>query len=308
MSRSALFIVNPAARNLPPPDRLAGAPAWLRLHGWRVAVEETASAAHAAELAASAARDGLDAVVAVGGDGTVNSVVNGLAGSNTALAVIPAGTANVWAKEVRLPRAPSAAAQVLHRGERRRVDLGRVGERYFLLFAGAGFDGHVNRLVPPGLKRRLGATAFVLTGLREAARYRPVPARLTLDGEELAVHLVMLVVGNIRNYGGVVEVTDRAVADDGLLDVCAYVGRSRGQAVANALRTLARRHNGAPGVLYRQAREVLLEPAVPLPLQVDGEDAGDTPARFRVVPRALTVVVPPGLESPVIPRRPPAAG
>ncbi|HEY8491344.1 MAG TPA: diacylglycerol kinase family protein [Dehalococcoidia bacterium] len=308
MSRSALFIVNPAARNLPPPDRLAGAPAWLRLHGWRVTVVETVSAAHATELAAAAARDGLDAVVAVGGDGTVHSVVNGLAGSRTALAVIPAGTANVWAKEARLPRAPVAAAHVLHEGDRRRVDLGRMDGRYFLLFAGAGFDGHVNRLVPGPLKRRLGAAAYVLTGLREAVRFRPVPARLTLDGQDLVLPLAMLVVGNIRNYGGVTEVTSQAVASDGLLDVCAYTGKSRGRAAANALRTLARRHYGAPGVLYRQAREVAVEAAVPLPVQVDGEDAGDTPVRFTVAPQALTVVVPQGLESPVIPRSPATAG
>ncbi|MGH2600519.1 MAG: diacylglycerol/lipid kinase family protein, partial [Dehalococcoidia bacterium] len=103
MTKRARLIANPAARTLPSRDRLVIAPAWLRLHGWEVDSFRSESSAHATALAREAAEQGYDAVIAAGGDGTVNDVVNGIAGTETALAVIPGGTANVWSRETGTP-------------------------------------------------------------------------------------------------------------------------------------------------------------------------------------------------------------
>jgi diacylglycerol kinase (ATP) len=309
MTPRALFIVNPAARRAPPLARLEDAASRLRAAGWETSLQVTEAKGHATELARQAASDGWDAAVACGGDGTVNEVINGIAGTATALAVVPGGTANVWAKEVRLPRDPLKAAEVMLSAERRRVDLGlALGEpeggsdtikRYFLLMAGIGLDGHVLSAVPEEMKRRLGAVTYVISGLREALRYPSQPASVRLDGEEMRLDLSWMLVGNTRSYGGVVNVTHDALADDGLLDVCAIEGHGWRRVIACGLRILARRLHGAPGVVWRRVRAVELPPAPFLPVQVDGDYLGRTPMRFTVEPQALTVLVPRGLKSPL---------
>ena len=115
MPRRALFVVNPAARGLPPLRQIREAADWLRARGWDVALETTAAPGDATCLARDAAARSLSVVVVCGGDGTIHEVVNGLAGSESALAVIPGGTANVWAKDARLPCRPSKASRELPR-------------------------------------------------------------------------------------------------------------------------------------------------------------------------------------------------
>src|SRR3990172_1671493 len=155
--RRALLIVNPVARGLPPLDRIREAADWLRSRGWEVDLETTAAPGEAVGFARRAAERGPLVVVACGGDGTVHEVVNGLAGSEAVLAAIPGGTANVWARDARLPRRPLEAAQVIEGGRCLRMDLGLieweahrqtreargVESRYFLLMAGIGLDAHV---------------------------------------------------------------------------------------------------------------------------------------------------------------------
>ncbi len=309
MTPRALFIVNPAARRAPPLARLEEAASRLRAAGWETSLQVTEAKGHATELARKAAGDAWDAAVACGGDGTVNEVVNGIAGTATALAVVPGGTANVWAKEVRLPRDPLKAAEVILSAKRRRVDLGlALGEpeggsdtikRYFLLMAGIGLDGHVLSAVPEEMKRRLGAVTYVVGGLREALRYPSQPVSVRLDNEEMRLDLSWMLVGNTRSYGGVVNVTHDALADDGLLDVCAIEGHGWRRVIACGLRILAQGLDGAPGVVWRRVRSVELPPAPSFPVQVDGDYLGRTPMRFTVEPQALTVLVPRGLKSPL---------
>jgi YegS/Rv2252/BmrU family lipid kinase len=242
-------------------------------------------------------------VVACGGDGTVHEVINGLAGSEAVLAAIPGGTANVWARDARLPRRPLEAARVIEVGRCRRLDLGliewegRAGRkaerRYFLLMAGVGLDAHVVARVAKGWKRRLGAAAYVLTGAREAFFYRSQPVELVLDGRErLRLSLGWMLAGNTRCYGGVTRITSRAQADDGLLDVLVFPGYNLLRAAGYGLAILAGRYHDAPGVTYRRAAEVEVAGPSSLPVQADGEFLGYTPLRLRVVPGALQALLP----------------
>lgn len=313
MSRRALFVYNPVARGAPSLDRLRDAVAWLEGQGWETLLEATTAAMHATELAREAARKGYDVVAACGGDGTVSEVANGLAGSSTALAVVPGGTANVWAKEVRVPRNPLAATKVIAGGERRRIDLGLAStegqlacggsHRYFLLMIGVGLDGLVVGTVPEGLKRRLGAGAYVLHGLRHTLSYRSRPTHLVLDGQPTETDLFWMVVGNTRSYGGVVNVTRQAVADDGRLDLCLFRGYGLPRLTAYGLRILVGRHHQAGDVLYRPVESVEVSGPV-LHVQADGEYLGETPMSFRAVAGALQVVLPRGLRSPLFTRDP----
>ena len=315
MTKRALFVYNPVARGAPPIDRLRATIEGLA--GWEASLEPTTAPGHATELARGGATSGLDAVVACGGDGTVNEVANGLAGSPTALGVVRGGTANVWAKEARLPHDPAAAVRLLAEGETRSIDLGRVtalgdqsrtsaigrpassgGDRYFLLMAGIGLDAAVVREVSSSLKRRFGAASYLLYGVRRALRYPSVAADLVVDGEPLTSPLYWLLLGNTRNYAGLLNITHLAKADDGRLDMALLPKGGLLRLAWLAPWVLLGRHHGRGGIRYRTLET--LEVRTPgLPVQIDGEYLTETPLRFEVAPAALRVLVPRDLQSPL---------
>ncbi|MFQ6019151.1 MAG: diacylglycerol/lipid kinase family protein, partial [Dehalococcoidia bacterium] len=192
-----------------------------------------------------------------------------------------------------------AAVRACLEGERRRIDLGRAGDRHFLLMAGYGLDGHIARRVSLSAKRYLGATAYAAAALRESVRYRGRPVTLTLDEERRQELVLMMVAGNTRNYAGLVEVTPRARADDGLLDVCIFPGSGFRDAVLHLLRVVLGRHAGSSNVIYRQVRRLELDWQQPLPLQLDGDAWPESPTRVEVVPGVLDVMVPAGSGCPL---------
>jgi diacylglycerol kinase (ATP) len=299
VGKRALLVYNPAARRVPKLDRLRAAAGGVA--GWEIAIEPTEAPGHATELARRAAGDGFDAVIACGGDGTVNEVANGLAGSTTALAVVRGGTANVWAKEIHVPKQPARALRLLADSETRTIDLGRAGERYFLLMAGVGFDAAIVRELSGGLKKRLGAASYVIAGFRRALRYRAVDANIVADGEALVCRLYWALLGNTRSYGGLLNLTHMAKADDGRLELLVL---SRGGLLRFAWLTfwvLLKRHQRRAGVLHRSIASLELQTAG-LPVQIDGEYLGETPLRFSIAPAALHVIVPRGLKSPLFSR------
>ncbi len=291
MTQRAVLIYNPAARNAPKPERLRAAAGGVA--GWEIAIASTRAVGHATELARRVAADGYDAAVACGGDGTVNEVANGLAGSTTALAVVRAGTANVWAKEIGVPKDPAKALRVLADGETRLIDLGRAGERRFLCMAGVGFDAAVVQEVGAA-KKRLGAAAFVLHGLRKALSYRETAADVEADGQSLSGPLYWMLVGNSRSYGGIVNLTNLAKIDDGRLHVCLLRRGGLPRLIWLLPWVVLGKHHRRPHVVQREIEELDVRTAG-LPVQIDGEYLGETPLRFAVVPGALRVIVPKGI-------------
>ncbi len=232
-------------------------------------------------------------VFACGGDGTVNEVVNGLAYTESAMGVLRGGMGDVFGREVGIPRAPEEALKVLVDGDRRRFDLGRANERYFLMMAGVGFDADVVRAVPRLPKSLLGSTSYAIWGAGVMARYRSDNVLLRIDGEEREARLYWLLLGSTRSYGGIIHIASEAVVDDGVLDAFIFEGRSLGRLVHTATRIVRRSLQGARGVTFRRVKE--LEVATPgLGVQVDGEYIGETPVRFTVAPAALDILLPPG--------------
>jgi YegS/Rv2252/BmrU family lipid kinase len=234
-------------------------------------------------------------VLACGGDGTLNDVINGLAGTQTALATFPGGTVNVWAREVGIPSDPVRNAALVWEGERRWVDLGRAGNRYFLLMAGIGLDADVAAQVTRPEKRRWGPLAYAWRGLVTGVRWPLQRMWILLDDRSIRRRVLFAVIGNTRLYGGVVNVTHHAVADDGMLDVCIFggTGAGLGSKLAHAARLALRLHTRAPTVEYYRAHQITLVTRPRTYVQVDGDTIGQTPMQFAAVPRALRVVVPP---------------
>lgn len=310
MSTACTVIRNPVSRGAVPPARLDAALADARHAGWRITVVETTSAGAAEALAREAVSGGADVVAVSGGDGTLNEAINGMMsepGCTAALAVIPGGTANIWAKETGIPRDPERAVQTMLAGARRRVDLGRAGQRYFLLMAGIGLDAEIVPRVSPALKRRLGAASYLVAGVSTAFATRPWRARVRVDGSpgRRETSLYWMLVGNTRSYGGFTDILYRAVADDGLLDV-AIMHRGGVVNLANAAaRVFFNRHDRLKNVDYVTAREVeVLTPGIPV--HIDGEPAGCTPMRFAAAPSALTAIVPASHATPLFARPPDA--
>lgn len=256
------------------------------------------------------------AVVAAGGDGTLNGVLNGVrnAGEDIPVGLVPGGTGNVWAREAGIPKSPNAALELLGNPQYARVDLGiaRIGdrpERCFLLMCGLGLDASVVREVErhPALKRAIGRGAFLIPMVRGLVRSEPTRCDTTLDGVHRESSLVVAIAANARLYGGVIQLADRAVMDDGLLDVVTFESR-RGwlgrmdqlRHVSNALRGgLSQRTSDQ--LRYEQAHSMQLTPAGPVPIQTDGEYIGESgpasPLILTIEARAVRMVV--GIRPPV---------
>jgi len=295
----ATLIHNPAAGPRSRPLDLEAVRAALSARGWVLRVAATAGPGAAMALAREAVERGDDAVIVAGGDGTINEVVQALARTTVALGVLPVGTVNVWAREIGLPAHPVSAAAALADGTYRSVDLGRAGERYFLLMAGTGFDGAVTGLVEAGLKRTMGRWAYVVTAARLALRYGGANATLEMDSGTVRCRLLLAVVGNTRLYAGRFTLTAVAVADDGFLDVVVFPGRRLWQVAPRLLAMLVGRVPIGPRALYYRTQRLRITADEPLPVQADGDYIGTTPMDFSVVPSALRVIVPRGARTPL---------
>jgi diacylglycerol kinase (ATP) len=301
--RHALLLVNPRSRKPPAKSALEEGIDWLSTRGWAVELKATADDAQLCGLAAKAAERGCDCVIACGGDGTLNGALNGVAGSATALALVPSGTANVWAREAGLPSDPMAALRLVAEGARIRLDTGRVGKRAFLLMTSSGLDSLIADRVDWRIKRRFGLFAYLGRALLELRGFRGLEAEIRLDDAVLSGRMLGLVAGNTRSYGGVLAITRQARADDGLLDVCLFKGSSRRRFLLHLADTALGRHLESDEVVYRRARSIQLTTERPWPVQADGEVVAQTPVTIECVPQSVTVVVPADVASPLWGRR-----
>lgn len=293
------------------------------LAGWEV--RRTERAGHARELARAAAGEGFDTVIAAGGDGTVNEVVNGLAEAAMAgegapcLGVLPLGTGNDLVRLLGVPADPEEAVAALRRGACRRLDVAemRVGgeTRFFLNVAAGGFSGEVDRALTPEIKRSWGPLAYLRAAAEAVRQLDPYRVRIRFDGgegdgggETVELSALNVVVANGRFAGGGLPVAPRAHPADGLLEVVVIPEMPITAMVALAPRVLAGRHLDvaeeqerdreaageepeAPRLLYRRCRTVELESDPPMPWNTDGELVGECSPTFRVVPGALGVLV-----------------
>ncbi|MYA19947.1 MAG: diacylglycerol kinase family lipid kinase [Chloroflexi bacterium] len=315
---SLLIVRNPRARRAPSEAALREAVEPLRARGVAVELRSTTAPGHAGEIAAEAARDGVELLAAAGGDGTIHEVINGLGGSETALTAIPAGTANVWAREAGIPRNPARALAWIEGARRVRIDLGRAeftgpdgtpSERVFLLMCSTGLDAEAVRRIGGGgrSKRWLGPVPYALHGSERLLRAPAVRTRIAIEGPSgnttIERSLLFAVAGNTRLYGGVARLTGGARADDGLLDLAAFCGGSPASRLTLGARVLVRAFGrGLRGSLapraggsadYLRGARIRIEPEMPLAVQADGEYLGETPLTLSVEPRALDVLVAP---------------
>ncbi len=244
-----------------------------------------------------AKKAGITRVIAGGGDGTLNDVVNYLIKKRHAekmsLGVLPLGTANDFARGAGIPRDDlTAALRLAATGEATPIDVGQVNERFFVNVASGGFGAEVTATTPQKMKAALGGVAYTLMGMVKAMDLQPYTGRLiTPDGKSDEGSMVVMAVGNNRFAGGGFEVTPRAKLQDGLLDlaVISSVNPSDVKAIAAELEDPFNKDNRF--LLYRQLESFIIEADKPLHVNLDGEPYVDRRFEFSIRPKALNVVL-----------------
>lgn len=271
----------------------------VRASGVPIEVRVTYEAGDAARFAVEAAQDGVDVVVAAGGDGTINEVVSGLMtvgeSCETAVAVVPFGTANDFATGCGIPKGnPLAALQLAATGQPTRIDVGQCNDRYFINVASGGFGARVTAETPTQMKKALGGAAYSLMGLVTAVKMTPYRGRLITDEGEVAGSMLVMAVGNGRLAGGGYPVTPKALLDDGLLDlmVITDVAVAEFGALLGELMKIDAESNKY--ALYRQMKSFRIEAEQPVHVNLDGEPMLDTVFDFRVLPHRISFILPAG--------------
>ena len=264
--------------------------------GWTVDAPGTAHADDAAEIAGQGVTAGVDVIAVYGGDGTVHSVA-GRIGNCVPLGLIPGGTGNLLAGNLRLPRNPARAAKVIVSGKPRDIDLGRItcngGVSHFTVACGAGFDAELMAGTSGPSKRRWKMGAYVVTAWRLLGSHRTVPYRITVDGDQHELEAASVLVANcgeiIPPY---LRLREGISPCDGVLDVVVLNANGFWESIAVVLQLLTRRAGSDRRIRHMPGRVVQVESEELQPVQLDGETAGTTPFTAEVTPGGVRVILP----------------
>lgn len=284
---NTLFIINPAA------GRGRSLKIWNSIKdkiGFPHEFVLTKAPGEAADIAASAHHRGFCRVVAVGGDGTICEVANGIVFKDLEIGIIPAGTGNDFARTVGIPLEPRAALAVLEKGRPEHIDLGKHEKGFFINVAGVGLDAEVARATNEDVKFLTGTPAYVFALMMTLMHFYPRKATIEIDGKTIHRKLWLAAIGNAKYYGGGMMICPDAVLDDGLLEVCLVNDMSRFEILRFLPRVFSGGHKTHPSFEVFRGKKIRIEFEIPTAAQADGDYIGMTPASFSIMPRALKVV------------------
>jgi diacylglycerol kinase (ATP) len=298
----ALVLYNPAAGRIPVHRFVHSAAEVLTRLGWEVEVEATQSGTQATERTKQVAGQ-LDAVFAVGGDGTVSQVAAGLTGSQTALGILPAGTMNVLGMEIGLQPfawnrlwALEENILALARAPIHMVDVGRCNEQHFMMWAGIGLDAVTVAQIEPRMRMDKFFTVplYAAQAVLNAATWKGLELRFWADGQEISGRFILAVVSNIRKYlGGMVTISPDAYLDDGQMDLWLFPGSNMGDTMRHALDIATQQHLSSKNIQRVSFRQLRVESSSPIFLQMDGDPAPTVNRlEVEVQPRALRLMIP----------------
>ncbi len=301
---SADMIYNPSAGRFPSGILAERAANVLRADGWNIHLVRTRDGGHVTQLAHRAADDGKDALFVVGGDGTINLAVRGLAGSTTALGVLPGGTANVLAQELGLPglswtrwMALEESAHRLADAEVHLVDIGRCAGTPFLMWAGVGLDAFaIHHIEPrPRGEKLFANVAYAASTAYHASLWHGINLKVTADNLHITGHYLLALMSNIHLYaGGLAQVSPFALLDDGAMDLWLFEGDTLGDTIQMAWDLYAGRHVDSERVHHVAFKHLVLESDSRLYVQVDAEPLAyhDNSIEIQVISKGLRLLVP----------------
>ena len=259
--------------------------------GFNVIEHVTRCAGDATSYARSIDPDA-SAVAVWGGDGTVNEIANALAGTNVPVLPCPAGTENLLAKELHIPRDPEKIARIFTEGQIVNCDVGIINGRNFLLIIGIGFDGEVVRRVSSARTGHISHLSYFWPIWRTFWEHDFPRMKIVADGDEVFNDFGLAFVGNISRYAVGLRICHDAVFDDGLLDLVVFDCREQTHLVMHAAFTLLRMHPLDGGIVYRKFKHLTIETDKPVPTEVDGDEGPNTPLDISVSPKRLKLMMP----------------
>jgi YegS/Rv2252/BmrU family lipid kinase len=265
--------------------------------GWQTAVADTSHVGDAECLARRGVSAGVDVVAVYGGDGTTIQAVGGMMGSGTKLGLLPGGTGNLLAGNLRLPRNPVKAAEIIVSGVPMPIDLGRLtcggSVRYFSVGCGAGFDAEIMTGTTEAAKRRFGMAAYVAKTLEVLGRLEAARHRITIDGHTREVDVTSVLVVNCGEIiPPILKLKKDISLRDGLLDVILFSPTGYMESLGVFWQMVSGRTNGQGRIQYAQGQVVEVETDRPQPVEMDGEEAGKTPFTAEVIPNGIEVYLP----------------
>ncbi|MGP9822246.1 lipid kinase [Salinarimonas sp. NSM] len=295
-ARRALLLVNAGSRRAP--ELMETAVARLRAREDLEVVLEDCREPETLSDIIRAHRDDVEMVIVGGGDGTMNAAARGLIDTGLPLGILPLGTANDLARTLGIPEDLDAAADVIIAGHTRRIDCGEVNGRPFFNVASIGLSAELARGLTRDLKRRFGKLGYAIAAVQVLARARPFRATIESAGERARVSTFQIAVGNGRHYGGGMTVDEDARIDDATLHLYSLEMRRPWELLRLAGSFRSGRHVAFEDVRSRAAAAFTVTTRKPRSINADGELITHTPARFRVLAKAVTVLVPPDAPDP----------
>ncbi|WP_188497551.1 diacylglycerol kinase [Pullulanibacillus pueri] len=292
--KRARLIYNPTSgrelmkRNLPYIlERLEGA-------GYETSCHATTGVGDATTSARAAVQRGFDLVIAAGGDGTINEVINGLAEqpNRPKFAIIPMGTTNDFARAINMPKDIEKACDILCEGHEVPLDIGKVNHQYFINIAGGGTLTELTYEVPSKLKTMLGQLAYYMKGIEMLPSIRPTHVRIEYDGKLLEDEIMLFFVTNTNSVAGFEKIAPNASYNDGMFDLLVLKKTNLAEFIRLARLALKGEHINDPKVLYTKAAHVKVETEEKMQLNLDGEYGGMLPGTFDSLPHHLQLIVP----------------
>jgi diacylglycerol kinase (ATP) len=246
---------------------------------------------HATKLASEAAKDGVETLVVMGGDGTVREAVNGLANSNSAMGIVAVGTGNDLARSLGLPiHQPAQALRIAGTGVRMKIDLGLMGDRYFASVLGVGFPAAV-AVEANKIRKIRGPAVFLIAMYKALFRMKAVPMKVILDDRRIEGRLTSVVIQNTQYTGGGLLIAPEASLEDGRLDVIAVDDIGRMRLMLNLPKLYVGRHVTHRNFTLTQSERVQINSEEKLPAMCDGDLCGYTPLSVSTARKALSVIV-----------------
>lgn len=265
----------------------------LRAYGIEPKIYHTTPEDTGQGLARRAAEEHAELVIAVGGDGTIHAVANGLVGTKSVLGIIPTGTMNNLARSLNIPDTIPAACTTIVKGETRTIDVGKINDHVFLEVAGIGLEAALfpaaEDIKRPGMLTNIRGA---ITGLKTLLSFKPTRLRITIDErQDSPYHALQVTICNAPFYGVHLQAAPDALMDDGLLDVIIYSNFSKFEYLRHAISISQGRRLYQPKLRYLRVQSLRVDADQPLEIQADGELLGNTPAFVKVLPGALRVRV-----------------
>ncbi|MCM3789792.1 diacylglycerol kinase [Domibacillus indicus] len=294
MTKRARIIYNPTSGRELFRKHLPEALEKLEKAGYETSAHATTGEGDATEAARIATERKFDVVIAAGGDGTLNEVVNGLAGQEhrPKFGVIPMGTTNDFARALHIPRDIQGAIDVITAGETIPVDVGRMNERYFINIAGGGRLTELTYEVPSKLKTMLGQLAYYLKGIEMLPSIKPTDIRIEYDGEVFEGESLLFLIGLTNSVGGFEKLAPDSSVNDGLFTLIILKKTNLAEFIRIASLALRGDHLNDPHVIYTKASRIRVQSSEPLLINLDGELGGEIPADFENLYRHLDVFAP----------------